>query len=232
MVRDALSTAGYHTLEMVDRQDAETTLREVSGRVDLILTCVHSDTEAREVETWRCQHGSVPLLTLCTSEENGGALSKTEVTLRVRLALEAAQPSRSIVVVDGNALDRKRIVGLLKAAGYCVKEAASARAALALFRQSTPDLLLTGVFMEEMDGLELIQQVRKSYPETGIIAMSADGYLSVARILGARGVLGKPISVDSLLQTVREVAECPRPTRATRAKDQRGEDGIDSPQCQ
>jgi YesN/AraC family two-component response regulator len=98
-------------------------------------------------------------------------------------------------------------VDLLKTAGYQVAQAGNGREALALIANEPPDLLLTDIVMPEKDGLELIQDVRKLQLKTTIVAMSgaarAHGYLSIARLLGAKCTLRKPVAFDHLLNTLR-----------------------------
>jgi CheY-like chemotaxis protein len=63
--------------------------------------------------------------------------------------------------------------------------------------------------MPEKEGLETIQELRRSFPQIRVIAMSgAPGgpiYLEAARHLGADNVLSKPIDPVNLLQLVRRL---------------------------
>lgn len=205
-VRDACSLAGYQVLEAISRQNAEIVMSKFERRLDLIIGCVSSDVEALEVENWHSLHASIPLLTLRTGRCETQFLAM-EAPLRARLAIEAARPSRSILVVSENEPERKVIASLLDAAGYRVQQARNGKGALTLLARDRCELLLTEVFMSEMDGLELIQSVRKSYPDIAMIAMSKGQYLTIARLLGANGTLQQPIEVDTLLRTVRHVAD-------------------------
>ena len=207
LIRGALSTSGYQVIEAFDRRHAETLLRESEDRVNLICACVYSDSEAAELRRWNNLHDSIPLLIFRMNQSDASTLLEAEIALRTRLALEAALPSRSVLLVDDNEAELKGIAGLLDAAGYRVRQAISGKAALALLAQGTYDVVLTELFMAEMDGLELIQRIRKTYPDLAIVAISEKGYLNVARMMGAKGTLVKPLAVDSLLQIVRQASE-------------------------
>jgi len=139
------------------------------------------------------------------SASDGGG---EETVLKARLALEAAHPPRTIMVADWDTSERRMLADLLETAGYRVLQAANGMEALTLLAGNAPDLLLTDIVMPEKDGLELIQDVRKNHSKTTIIAMSgtarADDYLSVARLLGAKRTLKKPLVVDQLLASLRD----------------------------
>jgi CheY-like chemotaxis protein len=79
---------------------------------------------------------------------------------------------RTILVVD----DEDAIRGLLKStlgmAGYIVWEACNGKEASQLLEQFVPDLLITDLLMPEKEGIELIQEVRRSHPKIPIIAIS------------------------------------------------------------
>jgi DNA-binding NtrC family response regulator len=112
------------------------------------------------------------------------------------------------MVVDEDESERKFIADLLETAGHRVTQASNGKQALALLVNDPPDVLLTDIVMSEKDGLELIQDVRRHHSKTIIIAMSgtvrADGYPSITRLLGAKYILKKPLSVDQLLRTLRD----------------------------
>lgn len=104
---------------------------------------------------------------------------------------------------------RRIIAEILEAAGYVVSEASNGKEALSSFAKQKAELVITELIMPELEGLRLIQELQKIEREVKVIAISgsprAGTYLSVARALGARAALHKPLPVDQLLQTVREV---------------------------
>ena len=122
--------------------------------------------------------------------------------------------AKRVLVVD----DRPDILGFmligLESAGFEVDVAANGREALELQRQRAADVVITDIFMPEMDGLEAIDRIRADYPATRIIAMSSGAarmqdYLGVAKEIGADATLQKPFSTRELVRLVRELAEAP-----------------------
>lgn len=114
----------------------------------------------------------------------------------------------SILVVD----DEQDICGiaqlLLENAGCDVVCTTDAVRALAAVEQRDFDLLITDMLMPEMDGVELINSVRRTKPDQRIMAISGGGmapresYLQIASMYGVNGVLAKPFSRDQLLKAV------------------------------
>jgi DNA-binding response OmpR family regulator len=97
---------------------------------------------------------------------------------------------------------------MLEKAGYEVDIALNGKEGMELFKRNVPDLLITDIIMPEKEGLETILELRKSYPELKIIAISGGGrispggYLPGAKLLGANIVFEKPLDQKEFLQAV------------------------------
>lgn len=118
---------------------------------------------------------------------------------------------RSIVVIEDDAELRRMLQQLLAAAGYEVRTAEDGKQAGALYQTKAPDLVITDIYMPNKDGLEVIMDLRASFPQTKVIAISGQltrkNMLPVALTLGAVRTLPKPFEPDELLQTVKEVLQ-------------------------
>jgi CheY-like chemotaxis protein/anti-sigma regulatory factor (Ser/Thr protein kinase) len=86
----------------------------------------------------------------------------------------------SILIVDDSAVDRIRVEKLLGKEGYSVKSATGGQEALAFLKQEPPDLVLTDMQMPEMDGLQLVEEIRGKYPAVPVILMTAHGSEEIA----------------------------------------------------
>ena len=88
-----------------------------------------------------------------------------------------------------------------------VYSANNGKQALELMKRSDIDLLITDIYMPEMDGLELIREVQRKYSSIKILGMSGAGshYLGVAKSFGASYVLNKPFGTDELTSTIHKV---------------------------
>ena len=99
---------------------------------------------------------------------------------------------------------------VLEAAGHEVTTFANGAGAIEHTRQEPADLLITDIFMPDVEGLETIREIRRTRPEVPIIAISGidfDGgdYLAVARKFGAVATLKKPFWPADLLRVVSRV---------------------------
>jgi CheY-like chemotaxis protein len=81
----------------------------------------------------------------------------------------------TVLVVDDIAVDRRRAEKLLAKEGLSVISAANGREALECLKRAQPDLVLTDIQMPEMDGLQLVQEIRRTYPAVPVILMTAHG---------------------------------------------------------
>lgn len=123
---------------------------------------------------------------------------------------------KSILVVDDDASIRELLRKLFEKSGYAVREAADGSAALRLMREEQADCVVTDIIMPEKEGIETILEIRRTYPETQIVAISGGGrigplnYLKMAKLMGARYVFSKPFSAADLLDAVSSLLQpCP-----------------------
>ncbi len=87
----------------------------------------------------------------------------------------------TILVVDDSELDRTHVGGLLAhEPQWAIAFAENGVDALRHFKHAAPDLLLTDLFMPEMDGLQLVETVRATYPTVPIILMTSKGNEEIA----------------------------------------------------
>ncbi|MCA9076809.1 MAG: ATP-binding protein [Planctomycetaceae bacterium] len=81
-----------------------------------------------------------------------------------------------VLVVDDSAMDRRIAGGLLeKNLGWIVTYAVDGKQAFAQLDESPPDLILTDLQMPEMNGLELVQAVKRTHPLIPVVLMTAQG---------------------------------------------------------
>jgi CheY-like chemotaxis protein len=117
-----------------------------------------------------------------------------------------------ILVMDDDAIILGVLAEMLKTAGYEVAAASNGKEGLKLYRETPFDLVITDLFMPDKDGLEVIMELRRDFPEAKIIMLSAgsaygDSSLETSKFLGAARTLRKPFMENQLLEVVREVLE-------------------------
>ncbi len=108
-----------------------------------------------------------------------------------------------VLIVDDEETVRAVVGKALHAHGYRCKDAANGLEGLEKARDQRPDLVLTDLKMPLLDGLQMIETIRREQPELPIIIMTAYGELDSARRaiqLGVVDYLLKPF--DDLSQLV------------------------------
>lgn len=116
-----------------------------------------------------------------------------------------------VMIVEDDTAVRNLLREILERAGHEVLDAANGKEAVALFKLSPADLIITNILMPEQEGLETIQELRREDPDLKIIAISGGGqigpadYLEVARRFGAARTFSKPFDRKALLQAVDEL---------------------------
>ena len=113
-----------------------------------------------------------------------------------------------IIYADDDALMRQALARLLAAEGIAVHACASGAEAIALCKQTTPDVVLLDINMPDMDGLETARRLR-SDPSTRalrLVALTGRGTWDLrkkAMDAGFDEFLSKPIPADVLLSALR-----------------------------
>ena len=116
----------------------------------------------------------------------------------------------SILIIDDEAPIRSMLRLILEREGYQIIEAPDGIEGIRHYREHPTDLIITDLIMPNKDGIGMIIELKKEFPEINIIAMSGgglnkpDGYLKGAKQLGAKHTLSKPIDREELLRAVKD----------------------------
>lgn len=115
-----------------------------------------------------------------------------------------------LLIVDDESDMRWVLKSLFAEEGFEVVEAGDGRQALAQVQSSDPDVVLSDVRMPEIQGLDLLRELRRTRPELPVVLLSAveDIATAVDAIKeGAFDYQAKPFEPERLLLTVRRAAE-------------------------
>ncbi|AIC28886.1 MULTISPECIES: response regulator [Rhizobium] len=118
--------------------------------------------------------------------------------------------SANILTVDDSASIRLTTKVTLTNAGYSVTEAADGAEGLATAKGSRFDLIVTDLNMPVMDGLTMIEELRKLPGQAGVpiifLTTESDADLKArAKAAGATGWLTKPFDPENLVKIVKKV---------------------------
>lgn len=79
-----------------------------------------------------------------------------------------------ILIIDDSWLIRKTVSGILKSHGYEYAEASGGKEGICQVIEYKPDCIILDLLMPDMDGLDVIEEIRKKNITTPIIILSAD----------------------------------------------------------
>lgn len=122
-----------------------------------------------------------------------------------------------ILIIDDQQMVRRNLRRILERAGHEVEDASDGKVALRRFVGNPTDLVITDVYMPNMDGIEFLIRLHETFPEAVVITMSGGGHLAKERVLeasrslGALATLEKPLEVGAVLD---EVERALRPQEA------------------
>lgn len=110
-----------------------------------------------------------------------------------------------VLVIDSNADSLWLASQILKLCGCLSISTTKGLEALEMAQQKQPNLILSELMLADMDGLELVKQLRQVAIATPIVAVTTlwqSPYLELAVEAGCSGLLKKPYEVEELVAMV------------------------------
>ena len=107
----------------------------------------------------------------------------------------------NILVVDDELMMRKLVEKILSRDVFQVALASDGREALSLLAERKFDIVISDIKMPEMNGFELLQAIKRDYPTTAVIMMTAYGdtySVKDALLLGADEYVTKPFQSQEI----------------------------------
>ncbi len=223
MLNNVLSGAG-HTLAMA-ADGKEGADMAAASQFDLIITDINMP-EINGLDLARLlrekeEYKTIPIIFLTTeaSDEfkakgkeikNTTWITKPFSPLSLLTVFNALFRKMKILAVDDSRSIRCMVTNVLTGAGHTVTVANDGKEAIELAAGAGFELIITDVNMPEMDGLELVKQLRDSgeYQATPIIFLTteaSDEYKAKGEKLGASAWISKPFSPVKLLDVVASI---------------------------
>jgi len=129
---------------------------------------------------------------------------------KVSRLLAASSAIHRILVVDDDPSLRNLLAHTLEDAGFQAFTAADGRGARLQIDEHRIDLVITDLAMPGEEGMELIRILKRDQPNVKIVAMSGafgTDVLKAARTLGAHISLVKPVSKETILQSISQLSK-------------------------
>jgi two-component system nitrogen regulation response regulator NtrX len=111
----------------------------------------------------------------------------------------------SILIVDDEISILQSLGGLLSDEGYEVLTASNGYEALKVIDKESPDLVLLDIWMPGLDGIDTLQEIRKSNSFIQVIIITGHGTIETAvkaTKLGAYDLIEKPLSIDKVIVAI------------------------------
>ena len=171
------------------------------------------DTACVQAPTLRTVH---PEVRVPTSAFPGGALKSANAagTLRRPFANRVgpgnAGVQPSVLIIEDEEDVRSALAKRLRMHGCLVEMAATAKVGLKHLAEAGPDILLLDYRLPDADGLELLEKVRRQWPDVLVVMMTAYTNVDVAIHairLGAYDYVAKPFSLDEMMVIIDKALE-------------------------
>ena len=120
--------------------------------------------------------------------------------------------AQDILIVDDESDIRSLIAGILEDEGYETREAASSQEAFLAIEKRQPNLIILDVWLQdsELDGLQMLERIRKENPAQQVLMISGHATFDMAvnaTKMGAYDFLTKPFKTDVLIHTIGRAVE-------------------------
>ncbi|RME23775.1 MAG: sigma-54-dependent Fis family transcriptional regulator [Candidatus Zixiibacteriota bacterium] len=116
----------------------------------------------------------------------------------------------SVLVVDDDSLVNEFLTETVTRAGYECAAVTSGEEAVKLLEERSFDIVLTDLKMNRMDGIALLDHIKRESPDTVVVLMTAYGTIETAvkaMKLGAYDFLLKPVLPDTLEHMLNRISE-------------------------
>ena len=117
-----------------------------------------------------------------------------------------------ILIIEDNVEFRDVLREMLKREGYEVAVASDGEKGLNMFRNNPESLVVTDILMPHKDGIDVISELEKEFPESKVIAISGGAIASAKDCLEATKMFScvkyaftKPFANEELLQAVKQL---------------------------
>ena len=112
---------------------------------------------------------------------------------------------KRVLIVDDELGIVEALSDVLADEGFAVSSARNGKDALKRIADGKPDLIISDYMMPLMDGIELVEELRKAGSNVPIVLMTAVRLDQLPAALNVAAVMQKPFSIDQLLAMVNKV---------------------------
>lgn len=115
-----------------------------------------------------------------------------------------------LLIIEDDPVLRSGLEEVLKDEGYEINSAGDGRTGLKLFVEKKYDMVLTDLVMPDMNGMDVLKEIKKTNPKTHVIIITAFATVenAVEAIkLGASDYISKPFKIDEVQIKIKKILE-------------------------
>ncbi len=129
------------------------------------------------------------------------------------------QERLDVFIIDDNEMTRSVLRMIIQSDAYdVVGDAANGRSGLERVLKLRPDLVCLDIVMPDIDGLDVLEQIKQALPKTIVLMVTAStdrGTVQTAMQRGANGFIVKPFNTGTVLDTMKKITATLRAHRTT-----------------
>jgi EAL domain-containing protein (putative c-di-GMP-specific phosphodiesterase class I) len=167
---------------------------------------VETEPQLRFMTRYGCDHIQGYLTSRLVAPEAVETLVMQRRDLRPA-ALRQNLTAPTLLIVEDEPVEAEMLGMLLQDAGYATHLAVDLDSALAVMGKHRVDLVISDHYLEQMTGVDVLERLRRLFPDVPAIMVSSTDEQSVVidavNRAGIRAFLAKPVEGDSLLRCVR-----------------------------
>ncbi len=135
--------------------------------------------------------------------------------------------SADILIIDDEQDIRELVSDVLSDEGYTARMAKDSRSALSAIEERLPDAVILDIWLQgsQLDGIGILEVIRKKHPEVPVVMISGHGNIETAINaikLGAYDYIEKPFKETKLLHVVKRALEAAKLRKENKDLKQRG----------
>ncbi len=144
--------------------------------------------------------------------------------------------SADILIIDDEADIRDLIAGVLQDEGYETREAGNSDDCMKEIGNRRPNLVILDIWLRgsQLDGIEILQEIKKIAPDLPVIMISGHGNIETAVNtikMGSYDFIEKPFKAERLMQVVERAMEASRLKRENQELRQKAGEVVDELVC-
>ena len=169
----AMKSSTYRTVFVANIPEAREAMKIMKPELIVLDRLIDQKDCLYYIEELRSQGYNGPVLVVSVVDDEKSALQAGATRflakpvapftlLNIVRELIKGQPSKTILLVDDDEVTRYLVGGELAKLGYRILEAHGGREAMRLIEQETPDAIVLDIAMPDMNGFEVLRQIRSS----------------------------------------------------------------------